>query len=117
MRIRIEQLAGIGRLQYEDYVERVFLHLRKMYPEVYYVRTAAALATLVQRAIAKAASYGLEDEFTVLRFIDYSVLFGEEFDSLPEYAWMVRILRDNGRLELEKIRDIDRIQFGGAIEE
>jgi len=117
MRIRTEQLAGMARLQYEDYLSRVFLHLQKMYPEVYYVRPRGSLSALVQRSITKAASYGLGDEFTVLRFIDYSVLLGEEFDSLAEYAWMVRILRDNGRSELEKIRDIDRIQFGSAIEE
>jgi hypothetical protein len=117
VRIREEQLAALSGDAGDDYASRVLVHLRTLYPEFYYRRDEVKLREFVRESVSRADGYGLRDEFAVIRYIDYRVLLGMEFDALPEYVWIKRILSDGGRSELQRIKDVDRNMFGGALEE
>ena len=117
VKVRNEQIAGLSKRQYDDYAGRVLNHLREMYPEFYYTREEPQLRDFILESVGRARYYGLTDEYAVLRYIDYRVLLGLQFDYTPEYAWITRILSDQERPELQRIKDIDRNQFGGALEE
>ena len=51
-----------------------------------------------------------------MRFVDYLTMLGWTFDTNEDYAWVVRILHDSERSELQRIADIDMILFGGPLE-
>ncbi len=112
MLIRREQFAEFARISREDYVQRMICHLRERYPEYFYARTTTGCRAFIEESIRKAQSYGLQEEYVVTRYLDYRVLLGLEFESAEENAWIVRILRSGDRDQLEKVADIDRIQFG-----
>jgi hypothetical protein len=112
MRIRPEQYSEFARRSREDYVQRMMSHLRTLYPEFYHRRETTACREFIEESVGRALAYGLQDESTVTRYLDYRVLLGPEFESIDDNAWMVRILKNSDRDESDRIADIDRIQFG-----
>jgi hypothetical protein len=112
MVIRPTQMSELSRINWEDFMHRMLSHLRELYPEFYYPREIEACRKFIEESVRKAGGYGLCDEYAVVRYLDYRVLLGTEFETDEENAWMLRILNDPDRVDMEKVSDIDRIQFG-----
>lgn len=117
LHIKTSQFAELEQHAHNDFVRRMTLHFRALYPDVYYRLPHDHIQEALERCIARARGYGLSSEFPIMRFVDYIVMLGWTFDTSESHQWIVRILNDNERSESRRIADIDIILFGGALEE
>jgi hypothetical protein len=68
-------------------------YLRNMFPALHDI-PSHILDSHLARALERARSYGLRSARDICRYLNICVLYGWEFDALPENAWMRAILTD-----------------------
>jgi hypothetical protein len=56
--------------------------------------TAGEVQEIVEDAVERAAHYGFVRDVDVGRFVNLTVLLGDEFDEDPEMTWAAEILRN-----------------------
>ena len=99
-----------------DYLDRMANRIRTVFPDYYYRATVEQVRAFIADSIAKAAEFGLDEESTVGRFMDYRLLYGMELERVPERVWFLRTLADSGVSQSERIYEIDMAVFGYSLE-
>ncbi len=84
--VRDAQLVAMETLAKERLLLRVEAHLERVFPD----RPIGRL--FVERAEAKAASYGIEDERSLCMLADLMLILGEDFEAHPPYQWCAALL-------------------------
>jgi hypothetical protein len=90
--IRKEQMEALSQHASASFRERAFEHIKKCVPREFEAKGPAAAWQSIDKAIAKAAGYGIEMERDVVRYLDTMYLVGEDFDVDPNIPWARPIL-------------------------
>jgi hypothetical protein len=109
--IRDAQLTALAEARRKNFVLRVMALIEKHWTEQAGGMGEAALRDLVERGIAKANSYNIDDESDVARFINVQMALGQDFDSGSKYPWAAIILLEEaftGSRKTERICDFAR---------
>lgn len=100
--IRQSQMDALGEPRRESFARRTGDHLRANFPECA-AMPVEALRAFVDHGVARAASYGIEVERDVCKFLNLMAVFGRNFD--VELPWAKETLRSDAgpRLRLNRL--------------
>jgi len=96
--IKSDQLKILEQAAFQDFEERMVLHIREFFPDNFDAMGEADSRLLIQHGIEQAALYGFVSKQDVCKFIDLMVCFGAEFDTDVNEPWAKAILSDNSLL-------------------
>ena len=101
--IRKEQKDAFTKYMVKQFEDRMVIYLRKHFPEDCQKMGEPDLRELIQKGFNDAASYGIEIECDVAKYIGFLFTFGSNFNTDARFAWATEILKD------ETIRPTDRV--------
>jgi hypothetical protein len=113
MVIRTEQIQVFRLNMLDRFVDRLLPLLSKQWPE----RTAqlgADFRPLVDSRVNRAISYGIDTEASLARFVNLCFVWGPDFETRPEHAWAMKILKDSklrGTLKVNELAFRTRIKL------
>lgn len=108
--IRNEQMLAFSQLSLRRFEKEMVVHIRRSYPAQTANRPDPELAELVKRVTSKALSYKVESEDDIRRYIEYSMIYGEQMDTSAEQPWIGQSLRHpewDGTRKMDVIDDGD----------
>jgi hypothetical protein len=94
MVIRRSQMGVFAEYMRDQFSVRMQKHLRTAFPEYTKALDEASLRELIASGIEKAAGYNFEFEDVIQRYLEYTILLSEDFDTDPATSWAGNILRD-----------------------
>jgi hypothetical protein len=103
MVIRRQQMEVFRSYTRQQFEKRMAAHLRAAFPEQTAKMTEPDLQAAVRARIEESISYGLDYEKEIERYLDYTVIYGAEFPSLP---WAKAIL-GTGESGPTKVRQLE----------
>jgi hypothetical protein len=92
--IRSAQMQVLSAQQRRQFVESMCAFLHNQFKEELEGMSQSSLHLQVSDAIDRARGYGLRSHRDCCRFLNLAVIYGWEFDRLPENAWMQECLTD-----------------------
>ncbi len=106
--IRNEQMDVLSEYMVEHFVHEASLHLRKLFPDQIKDVPDAELRPLIYTGIKNSGEYDITIEEDVLRYLEFMITYGADFDSNPDTSWAEEILNKEDVRGTEKIRLLDR---------
>lgn len=111
-KIRREHIDAFTRVAVQAYEDRIFVHLRKYFPDKFSAMTESELRAFIRHGIRRAANYRIVGQRDVCLYIDLMAEFGKDFDTDTSLPWAAAILKEEDEDPSEKI---DRVfAFGLA---
>jgi hypothetical protein len=106
--IREQQFAVFEAEQWRQFEQRVITHLRETFRVVLDKQQLAGpqLRQLIRAAVRRARSFKILSEQDVIRFIEYSLEYGDDFEWLP---WAASILTAPEIAGDQKMDRLDRV--------
>jgi len=106
-RMRPAHTEALAHAAMDDYVDRVMVHLRTVFPTRLSGTDDGALDAIVRRGITAAGEHGVTIELDVCRYLECVVAFGEDFTAHDAYDPAGTILHDR---ELTGTEKMDRVE-------
>jgi hypothetical protein len=109
--IRQEHVDAIALMQQRDFEERMNAHLREAFAQETEGVADEQMLGLIRLGIKRAASYGIELEADVERYLEYMVMYGANFDTDRKYPWAGETLRREdvpGNVKMDWIDEYDQ---------
>jgi hypothetical protein len=91
--IRKEQMDVLSNYMLERFVDSASVLLRAAFCDKTKDFTETELRAVIHTGIEKASKYGITIEEDVLRYLEYMLTFGTDFDTNPVTSWARNILR------------------------
>ena len=107
LRIQQAQMEELDRLARIRFEKQLLTRLRAAFPERTQEIADPQLRALATAGTDKALHYGLNRPSDIQRFVEYTILFGSDFDKEPTWEWMRDILEDESLTGSNKIAWID----------
>lgn len=101
--IRSSQLRQMTKSNVEEFHTFMIGFLREEFPEESAPLSDAQLRASIQRHTEEARPYAIEDENALAKFIYLKWLLGEDFEDLPDRAWLIGLLEDRARPAVERM--------------
>lgn len=105
--IRPEQITALSADNRADFLARLADHIIAQFPEKVWNWERPDLDRRIAGAVDRALGWGFEWEQEVAWFVGYTFELGEDFDTAPDYAWLVPILSDRTKTGYQKIEAIE----------
>lgn len=105
--IRKAQMKALSRYMVEQFVDTSLVHLKTNFPEQTKEIQDGNLRSMINSGIEKAARYNVTIEEDVLRYLEYMLSYGTDFDTDPATLWAGEILRSQDIDGPEKIVRLD----------
>ena len=86
--------------------------LKEEFPEECAPLSNDELRESIQRHTEEARPYAIEDENALAKFIYLKWLLGEDFEDLPDCAWLMGLLEDRARPAVERMD----VAVGGGVD-
>ena len=112
--IRPEQIGVFAKSVEENLECRLVIHVSRVLPRVYAQMGEQAVRENVRRGMRRAATYGIESEYEVCRFVDLLFLLAADFDTDEQLAWASAILRNEALSEKVKMNELYE-RLGGQL--
>ncbi len=120
MTISQTQFDACMQAERDRFVQRMENHLRYVLPDECSALGDTGLRELIGVGIDKAATYGIQIEYGVAKFITLMLMFGTDFCNAPEHPWTRQVLNDTeldesackGELLYEAALEHSRIEEG-----
>ena len=109
--IRNEQMRVLSAWMQQEFERRAVLYLRTKYPKKMQDKHDDYLHDIVREGIAKAGQYGIDGEDDVLRYLDYMIDLGTDFDIDTRYPWAQSILNDSRYPATSKMNRLDNREY------
>jgi hypothetical protein len=90
--IRDAQVDALAEDVEQRFVDRMTAHLEENFPELAAAMTTQALREQVEATLARALTYGIDNNADQCRFLSLAAAYGWDFDSWPEHEWMRPLL-------------------------
>jgi len=90
IQLRVHQMQAIETQKFEQFVERMCIHLRREFPAEFEDTCETDLRETVRIAIARARHYRLSSARDLCRYLNLCAVFGWEFDANPSLRSMLR---------------------------
>ena len=88
------QLDRLGQVAFEEYLQRLVLHLRERFPGHAGYLTQEQLLRVARHGCERAEQHGFETERDLSLYTELTVMLGAGFDSDPQLEWAGEVLRD-----------------------
>jgi hypothetical protein len=112
--LRKEQIAVFGPLGKKAFEDRMFAHLKKVFPEQSELLGEPKLRETIQYGTQRAAAYRITSERDVCKYIDLMILYGRDFDKDPTLPWAQSVLQNqairNPTSKVERLYKAAKIQ-------
>lgn len=105
MILRNAQIQTINAPRHESFITRLMAHFELLWPD-HVAALAPNYRPWIEEACNAAASYGLNTEQDVARFINLWFIWGARFELRPEHAWALEILLDDERKSFVKAHQL-----------
>lgn len=105
--IRAEQLATLGEVHREQFVQEMVNHWRTNFRQRVGGASDAELRARVVQGMQRGESYGVLTRYDLRRYLEYVITYGDDFDGNPRTAWAGSILAADGLSGTEKMDQID----------
>lgn len=106
--IRNEQMDVLSEYMVEQFVNEALLHLRTSFPDQIEDVPDADLRSMVYTGIKNAGEYNITIEEDVLRYLEFMITYGADFDINRDTLWAGEILNQEDAKGTEKIQLIDK---------
>lgn len=90
--IRKEQMDVLADQAMKTFVSRVFGHLSEVFPDECRELGDEAVFRRIRDGIERAAGYGIDIEYDVVRFIDLMFILRGDYDTSDRFPWANQIL-------------------------
>lgn len=107
------QMLALGEAARVAFEGTAAAHLRSLFPGQTADRDDAWLGAFVRSGIERAAGHGIDFESDVLRYLEYTVMYGSGFEEQAAFEWARRILETpglSGRARLDRIDRVDMVR-------
>jgi hypothetical protein len=85
----------LSQYMVEQFVNRAVIHLRTAFPGQIKEVSDTYLRGKIHSGIDKARQYNINFEEDVLRYLEYIIEYGTDFDINPDFSWAGKILMDD----------------------
>lgn len=92
--IRQAQMDAFSTALIADFRENLSGHVARLYPGHFAVLGKTRTLGIIDKAIVRCRSYGMEGRRDIARYLDVMLVFGEDFDISPRWPWAGLILRN-----------------------
>ncbi|WP_338803059.1 hypothetical protein WDV76_11725 [Xenorhabdus griffiniae] len=93
-----DQWYMLKKHSFNTYIDELVVHCNESYPYLGIKSGKDALRTTLEDAVEKAKNEGFDQRGAVQFYIDLLILFGTEFQTDPQYAWIKTILDNHSHL-------------------
>jgi len=114
LRIRAAQMEALRQYMFDQFVRETVRQLWQSFPDETASMEEDDIKAFVFRGIENAGRYGISDSENVLRYIECSMAYGEDFDVAPETDWAGSILRREGLSPDTRMDLIDWHEFAAS---
>ncbi len=90
-----------------QFIQRMVAHVRRDFPVFAAKYKEMELKKVVSEGIQTAATYKIESEFDVARYIDLTCRLGVDFDRNPQVTWPGKILQREDLWSWEKMDELE----------
>ncbi len=90
--IRKEQMDQMGDEAMKTFVSRVSDHLSEIFPDECLELGDEVVGRRITDGIERAADYGIDIEYDVVRFINLMFILCEDYDTSDRFPWARKIL-------------------------
>jgi hypothetical protein len=97
--IRAEQMKKFSEVAVKRFEDMMVVHLDKFFPGSFKATGEPKVRELIRYGIKRAASYKIQAERDVSRYIDLMMVLGADFDSDRRLPWAGEILRSRNNPE------------------
>ncbi|WP_323852449.1 hypothetical protein [Xenorhabdus szentirmaii] len=98
-----DQWNKLKKHAFNAYIDELVLHCNESYPYLEIKLGKEGLIKSLEDAVEKAKNDGFDQRGAVQLYIDMLILFGEEFQTDPQYSWIKETLDNHAHLgQLEK---------------
>ena len=114
--VRKDQMAVLSEYIQREFEDRTAESLRKLYPEKVVAMGDGKLRELIRAGVKKAASYGIQAESDVQRYVELMVKFSPDFDTNAATSWAGEILglrSIDGPRKMRRLNNTIRKREGG----
>jgi hypothetical protein len=101
--IRKEQMDVLADQAMKTFISRVFDHLSEVFPDQCRELGDEALDRLITDGIKRAASYGIDIEDDVVRFIELMFILCDDYDTSYRFPWARQILLEPDENQTERV--------------
>ncbi|WP_323858761.1 hypothetical protein [Xenorhabdus doucetiae] len=103
MELNEDQWNNLKRHAFNAYIDELVLHCNESYSYLEIKLGKEGLIKSLEDAVEKAKNDGFDQRGAVQLYIDMLILFGEEFQTDPQYSWIKETLDNHAHLgQLEK---------------
>ncbi|WNG56715.1 hypothetical protein F0U59_19610 [Archangium gephyra] len=106
-KITASQMREMGRVMQQRFELGAMDYLRTNFADWSKSKSDAELLGFIRLGINRARVHGVTTEADVLRYLDYMVIYGQEFDTEPATSWAGEILCSQELSGTEKMDRID----------
>lgn len=104
LKIRREQMDLFDEQAELQFEKRALRFVQEYWPETFTDMGEEMVADSIRQGLAKARSYGIDQEYDILRFINHMYALGFDFDEDPRFPWAAEIL-ENTEIEAQSRMD------------
>ena len=90
--IRRTQVAAFSKAAFDDFEDRMLVHLRSLFPEETARMSEPELRSMIALGVKRAALWGLTREYDVCLYLHVMLALGPRFDEAPELTFAREIL-------------------------
>jgi hypothetical protein len=117
--MRPEHMEIFAQRQQERFINELTENVAISFPEIAWnlewINGPERLQSLLIKYLEEGKSFGLSYDYTLSRYCNYRLEFGDELITDHDWEWMREILNYKTVPEEEKIGQIDTILYGGPI--
>ncbi len=103
MKIRAEQMNALGETMQQRFEKRAMARLRDRFGAQLARTTDDDLRARVRAGVERAASYGIEAEFDLLRYLEYCEEYGPNFDTASAWAPPILQAESSGTSKMDEL--------------
>jgi hypothetical protein len=113
LKIRNSQMKTLSEYTLRQFAQRMAVHLRTNFSRQTADFPELELRVRIHNGITQAAQYNVTLEDDVRRYLEYTVMYGSDFDTNPRSAWAGAILNTPDMSGGEKMDRIDTYDLFG----
>ena len=106
-----EQMSNLSQVPIKQFEQDMFIYLTDNFPEDIKNKSKQELQTLIHNGIEQAEQYQIEYEDDVRRYLEFIVMYAEDFDKNHDTAWAHKILHSEELDGTEKMDLIDELEL------
>lgn len=106
--LKRSQLVILNEILRKAFIRNALVHIKKKFKDYYESKTTEELIMLIKNELIRAERYNIDEQSDVLRFIEFTIELGNEFEQKPENDWAKETLLTRNFSGSEKIINLNK---------